>query len=215
MEVDRPTYQPMQGAWYRVLTLDGRPYERMQYRDGAFHGISRMRGRDGLMIPLAEVERVALRPRPGYAGGSDVFHVLNAPTGAPPAIPRGRPPAPRPTRLTLVDSAPYKVRTVTGREVNARWDDGKRVFLRIGQKTAQGRRYTPMPMESIAAVATGDSTGKTRRFFPLDQCYRHTVTQAEATTWIHPIRRRALGLPPVTRRDDVVPLDFSDPRRVA
>ena len=78
MEVDRPTlYRPMEGAWYRVLTHRGEIRERMQYRDGAFHDTTLFKDGTVRVIPLADVERVAVRPRPGFAGGADRFLVVN------------------------------------------------------------------------------------------------------------------------------------------
>ena len=72
MAVERPTlYQPIQGAWYRVLTLAGEVIEKMQFRQGAFHGL---RGR---ILALSEVERVAVRFAPGIAGGVDRYLPVN------------------------------------------------------------------------------------------------------------------------------------------
>lgn len=72
-------YQPMNGAWYRVLTLAGEVQERMQYRDGQFYGTAKRGDGSVRVIPLADVERVARRFAPKYQSDSEVFHVVNAP----------------------------------------------------------------------------------------------------------------------------------------
>lgn len=81
---ERPTmstpYQPMNGAWYRVLTLAGEVQERMQYRDGQFYGTAKRGDGSVRVIPLADVERVARRFAPGFAGTSEAFKVVNEPT---------------------------------------------------------------------------------------------------------------------------------------
>ena len=101
-------------------------------------------------------------------------------------------------RLELVDGAPYFVRSFDNIQRLCRWDDTLRQFVSVGQVGRGGKRRTPIDTATVACVSVAGSTGRRHRWFELDACYRQRPAAVEAEpVWVHPIRRRALGLPPV------------------
>lgn len=188
----------MHGAWYRVLTLDGEVIEKMQFRQGAFRGL---RGR---VIELPRVERVAVRFAPGVAGGADRWLVVNANPGAqapgdrPPVFERRRqradtPKAPRraygelPAALLvrLDEDGPQSTADLAERlpghsAATIRAALSRMTHAQTVSRTADGKRWQIGAPVADRAPTTG---------LPLKE---------EAWTpepWVHPIRRRALGLP--------------------
>ena len=203
-------YQPMNGAWYRVLTLDGEVIEKMQWRAGAFHGL---RGR---VLDIARVERVSVRFAPGVDGGSDRWHDVNPPlsgvSGRPPVFERARPEALHTTgaRRTYGDlpAALLVLLDDHGPQTTTQLAE------RMPERTAHAIRTTLSRMTHAGTVSRhpdggwqiGAPAGRTKPA-------RETEAAWTPAPWIHPIRRRLLGLPVAQAPRDVPETDFGNPLR--